>query len=162
MHTSVESFVRQQIKKFKITCPDSILSKLEEKEPTLYENFKPQVYQLTYFIAINNKDLAHDTPNGKRQTRSSKMPTPVGKAPLPLESVSKKRESKEQQKQTPQGKKLEKIVQNISTVPAEEQTDKKEEAPLEVISDVQMAIEEPVVTENLASDKSDTKKPSPK
>lgn len=76
----------------------------------MYKHFKPTDDQLTYFIAVNVKEVYVRTPDGKRHTRSSRH-TPSGKYPTQLESFPKKRENKEILKKDDSEAKITKNIQ---------------------------------------------------
>jgi len=53
LHTSVESFVKMQVKKGAAISPDVILENLKKERPQLFKHFKPTQDQVTFIIMSN-------------------------------------------------------------------------------------------------------------
>lgn len=99
LHSSIESYIKLQIKKTKTLSSNDIYENMKKERPLLFKYFNPTIEQISYMILSNNKDIL--TPDMKRKTRSSKNTTPCDKYPSnleSLESILKKRDNKSSSK----------------------------------------------------------------
>ncbi|CDW88268.1 UNKNOWN [Stylonychia lemnae] len=93
IHTSVEAFIKLQMREKRGYTPQEILENLRRERPQLYKNFKPSIEQIAYFILGNTRELATKVEkfNNQRITRSKKKKSLSNRFPQSLDDIPKKK-----------------------------------------------------------------------